>query len=123
MYPYLSKDRSLIFQMEGRNNCNFETIIDCFYDKLEKFKNEIKGIRMISYNEKKFLVTFLKIEKCLMTSVRDLVHAICQHGLKREGGVTIETRIPQQPAEIITLFSLKWENSNSDLWSIVDGEL
>ena len=83
MYPYLSQDRNLIFQVEEKNNCNFETIIDCFYDKLEKFKNKIEDIRMISYNEKKFLVTFLKIEKCLMTSVRDPVHAICQHGLKR----------------------------------------
>ena len=115
MYPYLSQDRSLYFQVVGKNECNFETIIKCFYGELDKFRDKIEGIRMISYYEKKFLVTFTIIEKCLMKSVRDPVHAICQYGLKREGGITITTTIPQQPAELITLFPVPFEMGEREL--------
>ena len=118
MYPYLNQDRSLIFQVNGKDNCNYETIIDCFYDKLEKFKNDIEGIRMISYSERKFLVTFLKIEKCLMTSVRDPVHALCQDGLERKDNIKITTTIPQQPAELITLFPVPFEMGEQQLRSL-----
>ena len=50
-----------------------------------------------------------------MKSVRDPVHAICQHGLKREGGITITTTIPQQPAELITLFPVPFEMGEREL--------
>ena len=53
MYLYLCQDRSLIFQVEEKDECNFETVINCFSDNLEKFRNVIEGIKMVNNNVKK----------------------------------------------------------------------
>ena len=106
---FLYQNRSLIIQVSGMENPSIDYLIGGFQGKLEEYKNKIEGIRYYNYKESKFLVTFKVDENIMLGETREVVHILCMDGHTTPDGITLKTEIPQQPADLITLYPVSFE--------------
>ena len=74
----------------------FFDVIQAFQRKLDELKKTIKGIRLISYKDAKFLVTLKMVQNPMMGKTQDIIHSICNDGYKTENGLKIKTKYPSQ---------------------------
>ena len=106
---FLYQNRSLIIQVSGMENPSIDYLIGRFQEKLKEYKNKIEGIRYYNYKESKFFVTFKVDENIMLGETRKVVHISCMDGYTTPDGITLKTEIPQQPADLITLYPVPFE--------------
>ena len=94
---------------------SLDEIIYAFKEELEEFRERIEGIRVFNYKEKKFFVTFKLSENPMMGEAKDIVHVICSDGYTTTDDVTIKSYILQQPVDLITLYPVPFEMTETHL--------
>ena len=112
---FLYQTRSLIIIIHGIDDPSLDEIIYAFKEKLEEFRKRIEGFRVFNYREKKFLVMFKLSENSMMGEAKDIVHATCSDGYTTTNDITIKSYIPQQPADLITLYPVPFEMTETHL--------
>ena len=113
MFLYLT--RSLIIKINGIVDPSLDQVIHAFKEKLAEFQERIEGIRMYNFKEKKYLITFKQADNPMMGEAKDIVHALCSDGYTTEDRVTIQSEIPQQPSDMITLYLVPFEMTETHL--------
>ena len=112
---FLYQTRSLILQLSKKENLQIDDVIQAFEGKLDEFKEMIEGVRLTSYKESKFLVTFKIVSNPVMGEIREIVHCICCNGLETKNGIRIKTEYPSQPDDLITLYPVPFEMTEQHL--------
>ena len=112
---FLYQTRSLIIQLTGKDYPEIDDILQAFEGKLDEFKEEIEGIRLINFKESKFLVTFKIVPNPMMGETREIVHCLCRDGFETKNGIMIKTEYPSQPDDLITLFPVPFEMTEQHL--------
>ena len=112
---FLYQTRSLILQLSGKENPQIDDVIQAFEGKLDEFKEMIEGVRLTSYKESKFLVTFKLVSNPMMGETREIVHCICCNGFETKNGIKIKTEYPSQPDDLITLYPVPFEMTDQHL--------
>ena len=112
---FLYQTRSLIISIHGIDNLSLDEVIYAFKEKLAEFRERIEGIRVFNYREKKFFITFKLSQNPMMGEAKDIVHAICSDGYTTIDDITIKSYTPQQPTDLITLYPVPFEMTETHL--------
>ena len=112
---FLYQTRTLVIQVLGIENPSIDHLVHGFQEQIEEYKAQIEGIRFYNYKEGKFLVTFKQVDNIMLGKTRELVHVVCSKGYTTPDGLTLKSEIPQQPADMITLFPVPFEMEDSHI--------
>ena len=121
---YLYQQRSVILQVLQWRNVSVPTLYDAIKQSLPTYADLIEGMRLLSYRESRFLITFDKNSDSDLASVyRDVFHSTCENGFDIETPqkqqAKIYSQLPQQPDEIVTLYPCPFEMEDGHFKQIV----
>ena len=113
MFLYLT--RSLSIKIKGIVDPSLDQVIYAFKGKLAEFQEKIEGLKIYNYKETKYLITLKLSDNLMMGEPKDIVHAIGSDGYTTEDRVTIQSQIPQQSTNMITLYPVPFEMTETHL--------
>ena len=121
---YLYQQRSVILQVLQWRYVSIPTLYDAIKQFLPTYADLIKGMRLLSYRESRFLIIFDKNSDSDVASVyRDVFHSTCENDFEIETPqkqhAKIYSQLPQQPDEIVTLYPCPFEMEDSHFKQIV----
>ena len=121
---YLYQQRSVILQVLQWRNVSVPTLYHVTKQSLPTYADLIEGMRLLSYRESRFLITFDKNSDSDLASVyRDVFHSTCENGFDIETPqkqqAKIYSQLSQQPDEIVTLYPCSFEMEDGHFKQIV----
>ena len=120
---YLYQNRSLVIHLQGWAETNIGRLYYIFQTEFKEYEKHIEGLRLLSYREKTFLITFHNDHTQKKdTFHRDRFHELCSKGyhcITICGDVIITTTLPQQPNDIISLYPVPFEMNEDHFQQIV----